>query len=47
MKHIFCVAVVLLYIGFAQAAEVPFIELKGHTDYIWSVSFSPDGNRQK
>jgi WD40 repeat protein len=25
------------------ALEVPPLELKGHTDYIWAVDFSPDG----
>ena len=43
MKNVFCVAVVLLYIGFVQAVEVPFIELKGHTGAINSAVFSSDG----
>ncbi|MCL2711524.1 MAG: hypothetical protein FWE95_11650, partial [Planctomycetaceae bacterium] len=46
MKHIFCVAIVLLLsIDYAQAAEVPFVELKGHTKTIWSIVFTPDGKK--
>jgi len=34
-----------LLAGSLQAADVPFIELKGHTDTVRSVTFSPDGKK--
>ncbi|MCL2709664.1 MAG: hypothetical protein FWE95_02190 [Planctomycetaceae bacterium] len=46
MKHFFCAAMVLLvFVGYAQAAEVPFVELKGHTDKNTSVIFLADGKK--
>ena len=47
MKKIACLAVgvVLLCAGYVQAAEAPFIELKGHTATVFSVTFSPDGKK--
>jgi len=46
MRHIFCIAIVwLLFVATAQVAEVPFVELKGHTDMVMSVAFSPDGKK--
>jgi len=45
MKHFFCVAIVLLCIGHVQAAEVPFVELKGHTSSVHYAAFSPDGTK--
>jgi len=44
MKHILCVTfVVLLFVNCVQATEVPFVELKGHTDVVLPVKYSPDG----
>jgi len=44
MKHIFCIAIILLLsLDYVQAAEVPFIELKGHTGGVISARYSPDG----
>ena len=34
-----------LFVGSLQAADDPFIELKGHTDIVWSAAFSPDGKK--
>jgi len=46
MKHILCpIFVVLLVVNYAQAAEVPYIELKGYTGAIRSIQFSTDGKR--
>jgi len=46
MKHVLCMAIVLLLsLGYAQAAEVPFVELKGHTAWVNFALFSPDGKR--
>jgi len=46
MKHIFCTTfVLLLCVGYVQAAEVPFIELKGHTAWVNFVVFTPDGKK--
>jgi len=46
MKHFVCVAVVLLVsVGCIQAAEVPFVELKGHTGTTRSVGFLPGGKK--
>ena len=47
MKHVFCAALVLLLIvGYVQATEVPFVELKGHTGKDTSVFFlPPDGKK--
>jgi Tol biopolymer transport system component len=33
----------LLFVGFLRAADVPFIELKGHTNGVRSAAFAPDG----
>jgi WD40 repeat protein len=35
----------ILLVGYLQAEDVPFIELKGHTDIVYSAAFSPDGKR--
>ena len=44
MKHFVCVAMVLLvFVGYIQAAEVPFVELKGDTGVVNFAAFSPDG----
>ena len=46
MKHVLCPAFVLLVlVNCVQAAEVPFIELKGHTKATTSATFSPDGKK--
>ena len=46
MKHVLCIAfVLLLSLGYAQAAEVPFVELKGHTAWVNFALFSLDGKR--
>ena len=46
MKHILCPTfVVLLFVNCVQAAEVPFVELKGHAYQVSSVAFFPDGQR--
>jgi WD40 repeat protein len=46
MKRLLCTAfVALLFVHILQAAEVPFVELKGHTGTIFSVAFSPDGKK--
>ena len=46
MKHFVCVAMVLLVsVGYVQAAEVPFVELKGHTEAVNSAVFSSDGTK--
>jgi len=46
MKKIAClVCFPFLFVGFVQAADVPFIELKGHTSSVNSASFSPDGKK--
>ena len=44
MKHILCPTfVVLLVVNYAQAAAVPFVELKGHTGWVSRTGSSPDG----
>jgi len=46
VKRFLCAAVAcLLLVGISQAAEVPFVELKGNTDAVRLVSFSPDGKQ--
>ena len=46
MKHVFCAPLVLLLIvGYVQADEVPFVELKGHTGKDTSVIFLLDGKK--
>jgi len=46
MKHILCPTfIALLFVHCVQAAEVPFIELKGHTGFIRTIQFSTDGKR--
>ena len=47
MQKIVCLAVgvALVCVGHVQAAEVAFVELKGHTDRVVSVAFSPDGTK--
>jgi len=46
MKHVCCAPLVLLlFAGYLQAAEVPFVELKGHTVWVKFAVFSPDGKR--
>ena len=46
MKHLFYTAIALMaVIGATQAAEVPFIELRGHTDRVSFAIFSPDGKK--
>jgi len=46
MKHVLCLALVLLlFVGCLQAAEVPFVELKGHTASVNFAVFSPDGKK--
>jgi len=54
MKHILCTTIVLilvLCVGCAQAEETQtektptFIDLTGHTSYVQSVAFSPDGKK--
>jgi len=46
MRHIFCTTfVLLLCVGYVQAAEVPFIELKGHTALVGLADFMPDGKQ--
>ena len=46
MKHFFCTAMVLLaFVGYGRTAEVPFVELKGRADVVFSAVFSPDGKR--
>jgi len=46
MKHVFCVSVVLLLcVGHVQAEDVPFVELKGHTDAVNIAVFSSDGKK--
>ena len=46
MKHFVCVAVVLLVsVGCSLVAEVPFVELKGHTAWVNFAVFSPDGKK--
>jgi len=35
----------LLFTLCVQAEEVPFIELKGHTDAVQSVAYSADGKK--
>ena len=46
MKQVFYVAIVLLLcIGFAQAEEVPFVKLKGHSGVVCHAVFSPDGKK--
>jgi len=39
------VCVSLLFAGYLQAAETPFVELKGHTERLASAKFSPDGKK--
>jgi len=34
-----------LLVGNLRTAEVPFIELKGHTDGVMFAAFSPDGKK--
>ena len=34
-----------IFADYLQAAEIPFIELKGHTQPVYSAAFSPDGKR--
>jgi len=46
MKKITClVGFSCLFVGVLQAADVPFIEIKGHTNSVNSASFSPDGKK--
>ncbi|MCL2742657.1 MAG: WD40 repeat domain-containing protein [Planctomycetaceae bacterium] len=46
MKHFFCAAMVLLMsFGCLQAAEVPFVELKGHTAWVSFAVYTPDGKK--
>ena len=46
MKHILCPTfIVLLVVHCVQAAEVPFVELKGYTGTLSSAIFSPDGKK--
>jgi WD40 repeat protein len=46
MKHTLCLAVVLLlFLGYAQAAEVPFVELKGHTAWVNFAVYTSDGKK--
>ena len=52
MKHVFCVAIVLLLcVGCSQkdnglqAADASAVVLKGHTSGVTSASFSPDGKK--
>jgi len=46
MKHILCPTfVVLLVVHCVQAAEVPFVELKGYTGRVFEINFSPDGKK--
>ena len=46
MKHVFCIAIVLLLcVGNVQAADVPFVELKGHKEWVNFATFSPDGEK--
>jgi len=39
----FCISFLLVTV--AQAADAPFVELKGHTNDVQSASFSPDGKK--
>jgi WD40 repeat protein len=46
MKHFICITFVLLpLVNMLHAQEVPFIELKGHTYFVRSACFSPDGTK--
>ena len=47
MRKFACLAVgvALLCVGYVQADEVPFVELKGHTDIVLPATFSPDGKK--
>jgi len=47
MKKITCliVCVSFLFVATVQAAEVPFMELTGHTNTVYSAAFSPDGQK--
>jgi len=46
MKHFFCVAIIfLLSASYVQAADVPYIELRGEAGSIGNVRFSPDGKK--
>ena len=46
MKPMLCsLFVLLLAVNCLQAVEVPFIELKGHTAWVHSAVFSPDGKK--
>ena len=51
VKHVLHIAfIVLLFSNGLQAAEVPFIELKGHEEHygfidVQSAAFSPDGTK--
>ena len=46
MKPIFCTTFIsLLLAGHVLAAEIPFVELKGHTAWVDFAIFSPDGKK--
>ena len=47
MQKIVCLAVgvALLCVGYVQAEEMPFVELKGHTDTVVYIYFLPDGKK--
>jgi len=46
MKHIFCIAIVLLVcVDYAQAEEGSFVELNGHTDRVTTAVFQTDGKK--
>jgi len=44
-RFVYVTAILLVFVGSVQAAEVPFVELKGHTHFIRSIKFSHEGKR--
>ena len=39
------ICIALLFAGYLQATEVPFLELKGHTNMVNTAVYSPDGKK--